>query len=197
MFHRQQKFYTPEEYLTLEETADYRSEYYRGEIFAMSGGSINHNRIAGNFYSALNFAFENGPCEAFMSDVRLLVKQNGLYTYPDVMVVCAQLQFVANRTDTITNPILIVEVLSESTEGYDRGKKFEFYRMIPTLQHYLLVAQDRVHLEYFHKRADSLWVLQEFNDINSVLKIDALALELPLSRIYSRVEFEIADENST
>jgi Uma2 family endonuclease len=156
----------------------------------MAGGSANHNRIAGNFHTALNVAFDGGPCEVFISDLRLQVKRNELYTYPDVMVVCGQLNFVAHRTDTITNPILIVEVLPDSTEGYDRGKKFEFYRMIPSLQHYLLAAQDRVHLEYFYKMADSRWTLQEFNDLQETLKIPPLALEIPLSRIYSRVEFE-------
>lgn len=190
MFQRQQKFYTVEEYLTLEETADYRSEYYQGEILAMAGGSANHNRIAGNFLTALNITFEGGPCEAFISDLRLLVKRNELYTYPDVMAVCGQLKFAAKRSDTITNPVLIVEVLSDSTEGYDRGKKFEFYRMIPTLQHYLLVAQDRVHLEYFYKMADGRWALQEFNELQETLKIASLALEIPLSRIYNRVDFE-------
>jgi Uma2 family endonuclease len=156
----------------------------------MVGGSVNHNRIAGNFYAVLNFAFASGPCDAFMNDMRLLVKQSGLYTYPDVMVACGQIDFVPNRTDTITNPILIVEVLSESTEGYDRGKKFEFYRAIPSFQHYLLIAQDRVHLEYFQKRADGRWTLQEFNDLGDSVKIELLEIELPLSRINNKVIFE-------
>jgi len=193
MFKRQQKYYTPEEYLALEETADYKSEYYQGEIFAMAGGPANHNRIALNMASMFNLAFESGSCEAFASDVRLLVKKIDLYTYPDVMVICGQIEFVAGRADTVANPVLIVEVLSESTEGYDRGKKFEFYRMIPTLEYYLLAAQDRVHLEYFHKMSDGRWALQEFNNLAEVLKIESLALEMPLNRIYNRVTFETTE----
>jgi Uma2 family endonuclease len=193
MFQRQLKYYTPEEYLALEEAADYKSEYYQGDIFAMAGGSANHNRIAGNFYAVLNFAFASGPCDAFMNDMRLLIKQSGLYTYPDVMVACDQIEFVPNRTDTLTNPVLIVEVLSESTEGYDRGKKFEFYRAIPSLRHYLLIAQERVHLEYFQKMASGLWTLQEFNDLDDILKIETLGVEIPLNRIYNKVTFEVLE----
>ncbi len=205
MLKKEKKYYTPEEYLAFEETEDYKSEYYNGEIFAMAGGSANHNRIAGNFYAVLNVAFEKEPCEAFSGDMRLLVKQSGLYTYPDVVVVCGRLEFVANRTDTITNPVLIVEVFSKSTENYDRGQKFEFYRAIPTLQHYLLIDQDRVYLEHFKKTKEGWWLLKEFNELDQTLKIEppafetpafealaleALAFEISISRIYNKVELE-------
>lgn len=109
----QKTYYTPKEYLALEEEAEYRSEYYQGEIFAMSGGSANHNRIAGNVYTAMISAFGGGPCGAFITDMRLLVKKNGLYTYPDVMAVCGGLEFAEGRDDTLTNPAVIVEVLSK------------------------------------------------------------------------------------
>ncbi len=190
MFKREYKFYTPEEYLALEEMEDYRSEYYNGEVFAMAGGSANHNRIGLNVAAMFNMVFENRSCEAFMSDMRLMVKQVGLYTYPDVMVVCGKVEFVPNRTDTLTNPILIVEVLSESTEGYDRGKKFEFYRTIPTLQHYLLIDQNRVHLEYFHKLDGERWVLREFSEMDDIIKIQTLDFEILVSRIYNKVQWE-------
>ncbi len=194
MFQTKQDYYTPEEYLALEEVADYKSEYYNGEIFALAGGSANHNRIIGNLYATFNFAFENRPCEAFMSDMRLLVKQSGLYTYPDVMVVCGQPEFVAGRADTLRNPVLIVEVLSKSTENYDRGKKFEFYRAIPTLQHYLLIDQNRVYLEYFQKLEDGRWVLAEFHDPEETLIIEALDFEIAISRIYHKVDWEHIEE---
>ncbi len=139
MVAKPQKYHSPEEYLALEETAEYRSEYYRGEIFAMAGGSANHNRIARNLLIAFDDALEGKPYEAFITDMRLYVKKNGLYTYPDVMVVCGKLEFVKGRTDTLTNPVVIVEVLSESTEGYDRGTKFELYRAVDTLQDYVLI----------------------------------------------------------
>lgn len=190
MFERQKDYYSPEEYLALEETADYRSEYYRGEIFAMSGGSANHNRIAGNVHTVLNIAFEEKPCEVFINDMRLLVKENGLYTYPDIMVVCGGLEFVEGRTDTLTNPIVIVEVLSQSTEGYDRGAKFELYRALETLQDYVLVDQAKVHVECFHKMKDGRWVLTEFNQMEATLRIESIDVEMPLGRIYQRVEWE-------
>jgi Uma2 family endonuclease len=184
------KYYTPEEYLILEETADYRSEYYKGEIFAMSGGSANHNRIAGNVYITLREALEGKPCETFITDMCLLVKKNGLYTYPDVMVVCGKLEFVKGHTDTLTNPVVIVEVLSESTQGYDRGAKFELYRALETLQDYVLIDQSRVHAEYFRRLDDGRWLLTEFNELEAILKIEAVGVEIPLSRVYQRVEWE-------
>ena len=190
MLAKQQKYYTPEEYLALEESADYKSEYYQGEIFALAGASVNHNRLAGNVHTALNNAFESRRCEAFMGDVRLLVKKNGLYTYPDVMVVCGQLEFVKGRTDTITNPAVIIEVLSEATQAYDRGAKFELYRALDTLQDYVLIDQARVYVEYFHKLVDGRWLLTELNTLEAVLKLESVEVELPLSRIYQRVEWE-------
>jgi Uma2 family endonuclease len=190
MVAKPQKYYSPEEYLALEELAEYRSEYYRGEIFAMSGGSANHNRIAGNVYIALREAFEGKPCEAFITDMRLHIKKNSLYTYPDVMVVCGKVAFAKGRNDTITNPVVIIEILSESTQAYDRGTKFELYRAIDSLQDYVLIDQARIHVEYFHKWEDGRWVLAEFNELEMILRLEGV--ELPLSRIYQRVEWENA-----
>jgi Uma2 family endonuclease len=174
----------------LEEVADYKSQYFQGEIFAMTGGSADHNRIARNMVVAFEEAFEKKPCEAFIGDLRLLVKENGLYTYPDVMVVCGQVEFAQGRTDTITNPMVIVEVLSKSTEGYDRGAKFELYRALGTLQDYVLIDQTKVHLEYFHKLEDGRWILQEFNRLEDVLQIESVNVEISLQRIYRNVNWE-------
>ena len=149
MLKSQKTYFTPEEYLDLEETAEYRSEYYQGEIFAMTGGTVNHNRIARDICQALTEDFEEKPCEVFMNDVRLLVQDNGLYTYPDLMVVCGDIVFAEGRDDTITNPIVLVGVLSKSTGDYDRGPKFELYRALDTLQDYVLVDQVKVHVEHF------------------------------------------------
>ena len=190
MVAKPQKYYSPEEYLALEEMADYRSEYYRGEIFAMAGGSANHNRIAGNLVIALQAALEGKPCETFVTDMRVLVKKNGLYTYPDVMVVCGRLEFVEGREDTMTNPVVIVEVLSKSTQDYDRGGKFQLYRAIDSLRDYVLIDQARVHIEYFHKLEDGRWLLTEFNEIEAMLKLESVDVEIPLSRVYQRVEWE-------
>ncbi|NJN94141.1 MAG: Uma2 family endonuclease [Anaerolineales bacterium] len=185
-----QKYYSPEEYLALEETAEYRSEYYRGEIFAMAGGSVNHNRIARNLIVALETALAGKSCEAFITDMRLYIKKSSLYTYPDVMVVCGRIAYIKGRTDTLTNPVVIIEVLSDSTQAYDRGAKFELYRAIESLQDYVLVDQARVHVEYFHKLEDGRWLLTEFNDSEAVLRLEAVNVEIPLSRVYQRVEWE-------
>ena len=129
-----QLYYSPEEYLALETDAEYKSEYHNGQIVPMVGGTPNHNQIAGNLYASLNFALKGQPYRVFIGDMRLWIPQPRLYTYPDLMLVSGQLQFVEGRKDTITNPSLIVEVLSESTENYDRGEKFRLYRTIPTFQ---------------------------------------------------------------
>ncbi len=182
-------YHTPEEYLALEEKADCKSEYYQGEIFAMSGASINHNRIANNLNAVLNVAFETKPCEAFSSDMRLLVKKNGLYTYPDVMVVCGKPQFVEGRDDTITNPVVIVEVLSKSTRDYDRGAKFELYRATGSFQDYVLIDQERPYIEYFHKLEDGRWLLSEFSDLDATLTLEAIDFTIPIRRIYHKVDW--------
>ena len=130
---KEKLYYSPEEYLELETAAEYKSEYRDGLIIPMAGGTPNHNQIAVNLSAALNFALKGQPYRVFTSDVRLWIPQARLYTYPDVMVVSGQLQFAESRRDTITNPLIIVEVLSESTAKYDRGEKFRIYRTIPTL----------------------------------------------------------------
>ncbi len=189
MLKKQLTFYTPEEYLALEEKADYKSEYFNGEIFAMAGGSYNHNVIAGNINAALNQYAESKPCVAFISDMRVLVKANGLYTYPDAILVCGQVEFAEGRNDTLTNPLIIVEVLSKSTRDYDRGFKFESYRLIETLQDYLLIDQERVHVEYFHKLEDGRWVLIETNLPEAELTLQAINFTLPISHIYHKVDW--------
>ncbi len=185
----QPKFCSEEEYLALEATTGYKSEYFAREIFAMAGGSANHNRIAGNTYAVLNSGLRATRCEAFNSDMRLLVKAKKLYTYPDTMVVCGRIDFVKDRTDTIINPAVIVEVLSPSTQDYDRGQKFEFYRTIPTLQDYLLIHQDQVYIEYYHKPQNGLWTLSEFSTLEAVIIVQSLSFELPIRRLYERVDW--------
>jgi Uma2 family endonuclease len=184
------KLYTPEEYLVLEERAEQRSEYYDGEIFAMAGDSANHNQIVINLAIALESAFEKKPCRVFATDMRLLVTKSGLYTYPDVMVVCGKLEFVPGRNDTVTNPILIVEVLSESTQGYDRTTKFRFYRQIPSLQEYVLIDQARAYVECFRKMEGGRWVFEAYDQLEDSVALQSLDLKIPLARIYNKVEWE-------
>jgi Uma2 family endonuclease len=185
----QPKLYAPDEYLALEEAATYKSEYFHGEIFAMTGGSANHNRISGNVHTVLNNGLRSTRCETFNSDMRLLVKAHSLYTYPDTMVICGRIEFAKDCNDTVINPTVLVEVLSPSTQDHDRGQKFEFYRTLDSFQDYLIIHQDRVYIEYHHKLADKRWVLTEFSDIEASLTLQSLNFEIPLRRIYERVDW--------
>jgi Uma2 family endonuclease len=186
----QQRYYSPEEYLALEEAADYKSEYIDGEIIAMAGGSINHNRIAGNFYAALNFAFKTEDYDVFMSDVRLWIAKRRIYTYPDVMVVAGEPEYYNNRTDTITNPRIIIEVLSPSTKGYDKSKKFEGYRTIPTFQEYLLIDQTRIYIEHFYKTDNKRWSFSDYGESDVAIGLSSVSFEISVSDIYNKVNFE-------
>lgn len=185
--------YTEAEYLALEERADHRSEFYRGEIFAMSGGSINHNRIVLNAVSVLRTQLEAAPCEVFASDMRLLVEQHRLYTCPDVAVVCGRPELVAGRNDTLTNPVVIIEVLSESTERYDRADNFPFCRAIPTLREYVVIDQYTPRVEHYWKGADDVWMFEEIGGMDGALELRAIPAVLALRDLYARVEFNAGD----
>lgn len=187
---KEKLYYSPEEYLELETAAEYKSEYRDGLIIPMAGGTPNHNRIAGNFYASLNFALKGQAYDVFTSDMRLCIPQARLYTYPDVMVVSGQLQFAESRRDTITNPLIIVEVLSESTANYDRGEKFRLYRTIPTLQEYILISQSEMHVEQFAKTADKKWILSEDDRENSILTLNSIQFQISFRDIYDKVEFD-------
>ena len=183
------KHYSPEEYLALEEKAEFKSEYYQGEIFAMAGASANHNRIVGNLHANLHASLAPKDCEVFMSDLRVRVETHDLFTYPDVAIVCGGLEFYKNRDDTILNPFILFEVLSKSTEGYDHGKKFAFYRAIPGLKEYVLVDQYNIHIERFSLGDAGKWVLTEFYEKDERLTFDYLEVQIPLTAVYRRVDF--------
>lgn len=186
---KEKLYYSPEEYLELETAAEYKSEYRDGLIIPMAGGTPNHNRIALNLSTGLNFALKGQAYDVFTSDLRLWIPQARLYTYPDVMVVSGQLQFAESRRDTITNPLIIVEVLSESTANYDRGEKFRLYRTIPTLQEYILISQSEMHVEQFAKTADKKWILSEYDD-NSILALNSIQFQISFRDIYDKVDFD-------
>ncbi len=151
---------SPEEYLHQEETASDRHEYFNGEIFMMAGGTHNHEVIGVNLIAALHQYTRGKQCTAYGSNMKILVAAHGLYTYPDAMLVCGKIDFVVGRKDVITNPLLIIEVLSDSTQSYDRGDKFALYRGLPAFAHYLLIHQDRPFVEY-HQRTERGWLLTE------------------------------------
>lgn len=192
----QQRYYTPEEYLELESAADYKSEYIDGKIIPMAGGSTNHNRIAGNLYAALNYAFRQQDYEVFIGDVRLWIPNKRIYTYPDVMVVAGEPEYFNNRTDTITNPQVIVEVLSKSTESYDREDKFRAYRTIATFEEYLLIDQTRILVEHYSKTGKKRWELREYDEEDVAIALNSLPFEISLQDLYNKVKFEVGDEEA-
>jgi Uma2 family endonuclease len=182
--------YTPEEYLALEEKAEYKSEYRQGQIVALAGASVNHNRITRNISTALTNAFEAKLCEVFVSDLRLWIHQKKLFTYPDVMIVCGDLKFVKDRTDTITNPKVIIEVLSESIAAYDRGDKFQAYWTLDSFEEYVLIDQYRIQVEYFRKVSEKEWKLLILTKADDILKLESVEVEIPLGKIYHNVTWE-------
>ncbi|RCJ34236.1 hypothetical protein A6769_22490 [Nostoc punctiforme NIES-2108] len=185
-----QRYYTPEEYLELEEAADYKSEYIDGQIIPMAGGTINHNQIALNLSTELNFAFKKQNYLVFMSDVRLWIPQKHTYTYPDVMILAGEPEFFNNRRDIILNPQIIVEVLSKSTKGYDREDKFQAYRTISTFQEYLLIDQTRIHLDQFSKTGKKQWALREYDEEDEAIALVTVPFEISLHDLYNKVKFE-------
>lgn len=188
---KEKLYYSPEEYLEIETAAEYKSEYRDGQIIPMAGGTPNHNRIAGNFSASLNFALKGQAYDVFTSDLRLWIPQTR-YTYPDVMVVSGQLEFAEGRKDTITNPLMIAEVLSESTQNYDRGEKFRLYRTIPTLQEYILISQAEMHVERFAKTDNNKWILSDYDNQNALLPLSSIEFQISLLDIYDKVDFDAA-----
>jgi Uma2 family endonuclease len=183
------KFFTPKDYLVREERAESKSEYLDGEIFAMAGGSFNHNKVVGNTFKLPSRELEQKPCRVLMSDMHLHVKPNGLYTYPDVMVVCGKVQFDANRNDTTINPVLIVEVLSPSTHYYDRVRKFALYKPIASLREYLLVDSERVHVTLL-RLMNGQWMIEMYDDLDSSLELEPVDCKITLRDLYAKVNFE-------
>ncbi|MCX6595925.1 MAG: Uma2 family endonuclease [Acidobacteria bacterium] len=179
---------TEEEYLRLERAAEYKSEYYQGEMFAMSGASFPHSRIQRNLLVEFSLSLRDNACEALGSDVRVRVAATGLFTYPDVVLVCDQPEFADDQKDTLLNPIVIIEVLSPSTETYDRGQKFRHYRTIPSLQHYILVDQTAMRVEHHRRQPDESWVVQYLDKPEDELRLDPMGVAIPLHLIYARVE---------
>lgn len=183
--------YTPEEYLALERNAEFKSEYLDGRIVAMTGATMVHATITGNINAELRQRLRGGSCRAVASDMRVQTGAGRRYTYPDVVAVCGEPRFMDGTLDTLLNPALIVEVLSPSTEAYDRGEKFLHYRTIESLQEYVLVAQDRVLVERF-VRAGEFWTLSTLSDLDASLELTSVGCELPLREIYERVELPAA-----
>jgi Uma2 family endonuclease len=181
-------FLTEEEYLAIERQAEFRSEYFAGEMFALAGASRRHNRIVTNLVSRLDSQLRDGPCNVYSTDLRVKVTSTGLYTYPDVAITCGEERFADGENDILLNPLVIIEVLSDSTEGYDRGKKFENYQSIESLKEYLLVSQNSQRVEQFVKQNEKNWMYSEIHEPGESIKIQSIECELKLEDIYLKVE---------
>lgn len=192
----EQRHYAPEAYLELEAAADYKSEYFDGLIVPMTGGSTNHNQIALNISTELNFAFKRQIFRVYMGDVRLWIPQKRIFTYPDVMVVVGQPDYYSHRTDTITNPQVIVEVLSKSTKEYDREHKFEAYRTIPGFQEYVLVDQTRIHLEQYSRMGRKQWEFVEYDEEDEAIALRSVPFQITLEDLYHKVQFNGVEPGS-
>jgi Uma2 family endonuclease len=176
---------SPDEYLALERRSETKSEYLDGETFAMTGASRRHNRIALNVAFALDSQLKARGCEVYAIDMRVKVSATGLYAYPDVAVVCGEPQFEDSEVDTLLNPTVVLEILSRSTEDYDRGTKFLHYRALASLAEYLLIAQDRVHVEHYVRQNDS-WLFTETRDPEGVIELPSVDARLALADVYDR-----------
>jgi Uma2 family endonuclease len=175
---------TEAQYLELERSAEIKSEFHDGQMFAMAGGSPNHSLLGNRIGALLDREIPEG-CRAFNSELRIRAASAGIYTYPDCSVICGDLEYSGEQKDVVTNPLLIVEVLSPSTEAYDRGRKFEMYRTIPSFREYLLIHQDRRHVEHYSKQDDGGWILREYSGVDAMLAIPRLNAQISLGELYA------------
>jgi len=181
-----QTHYTAEEYLTLERSASCKSEFHDGQIFAMTGASRVHNLVSGNIYRELSLQLKKRPCEAYINDMRVKAVEANSYHYPDIIVACGTPQFEDSQVDTLLNPTLLIEVLSPSTEAYDRGGKFAHYRKIPTLREYLLVTQDQPTIERYVRQGD-VWILTDATGLEASVPLESIECVLSLRDVYDKV----------
>ena len=196
------KYYTYEEYLALEEKAEYKSEYHDGEIVplfreiidgevvAMAGGSSNHSRIGGNVVTGLNIVLDEKDCIVHNSDMKIRVEKVKRSFYPDVSVVCGELEYLDDNENTLTNPLLIVEVLSPSTAVYDRSNKFFYYRQLKSLKEYVLIDSDEPYVDVYTFQDEGKWLLQTYTELSQNVKLNSTNTEIPMSRIYKKVNFD-------
>jgi Uma2 family endonuclease len=182
-------FVSPEEYLEQERLADRKSEYFQGEVFAMAGASPRHVSIVTNVVIELGQQLKRKPCRVYSADLRLRVTPAGIYTYPDVMVICGDAQFADDQKDTVLNPVLIVEVLSESTRNYDRGKKFQHYRKLPSLIEYLMIEQDQPRIEHWTRQRENHWDFVDIDDLGQSIELTSIGCALPLTEVYDKIDW--------
>jgi Uma2 family endonuclease len=183
---------TVEQYLAIERAAEFRSEYLNGEVFAMAGGGVNHGLIATEVISRINEQLRGKPCAVAGSDVRLFCRPANVLTYPDAFVFCAPRRYLDGEKDTLVDATVIIEVLSPSTQNYDRGEKFRFYRGLPSFREYLLLAQDAIRAEHHVRQDDGSWVFRELNGPEAAVELKSIGCRLQLGTLYERAEFDAA-----
>lgn len=181
---------TVQEYLAFDRSSLVRNEYFEGEVFAMTGASRRHNLISVDLTIELGQQLATRNCELYAGEMRVKVADTGLYTYPDIVVVCDEPLLEDKELDTLLNPTLIIEVLSKSTEAYDRGAKFEFYRALPSLMQVLLVSQDKIHVESYLRQEDQTWLFSETSDPASLVALPPISCSFTVANIYSKVRFD-------
>jgi len=183
-------YVSAEEYLIAERAATEKHEYYQGEIFAMSGALRKHNEIFSNLFTEIGSKLKGKGCKPYGSDLRIHIPSNTLYTYPDLTIICGEMDFTDDQFDTITNPSVIVEILSKSTRNYDKGEKFTLYRDIESLREYILVDSEKIHVEMHIRNADNSWQLTDYKSLEDFITIPSVNLNLPLKDIYDGVKFD-------
>ena len=183
-------YISPEHYLEMERASDVKHEYYKGDVYAMSGASLPHNDIFHNVYGALTFFLKGKGCKPYGSDLRIHIPQNTLYTYPDISIICGKPETTDSFRDNIINPSVIIEILSKSTKDYDRGTKFTLYRNIKTLTEYILIDSTSISVEIFTRQKDNSWILTEFKQLSDSFVITTINLTLHLTDIYEDVSFD-------
>jgi Uma2 family endonuclease len=186
MVQHSQRHYSEDDYFAVEASSGIKHEFYQGEIFAIAGASLAHNHLSANVLTLLRGSVRPKGWSAFGSDLRVKTP-DGLFTYPDVMVVCGSISLIQDRPDTVTNPSVIVEVLSDATRDYDRGEKFTLYQAIPTLEEYLLIEQDRVWVEHWQRQPSGDWTMQTYGALDAIVSLPTLGITLPLREVYLQV----------
>ncbi len=182
--------YTAEEYLELEEASLEKNEFYKGEIFAMAGASIPHNEIVANTLVDIGSYLKDKKCRIYPSDLRIHSIANSLYTYPDISIICNEIETIGKRKNTVTNPTVLIEVLSKTTQDYDRGAKFKLYRDIESLKEYILISSLETLVEKYDKQADGSWVLHEYKSETDTFTITSIDLLITVKDLYRNVDFE-------
>jgi Uma2 family endonuclease len=178
---------TAREYLEIERQAEFKSEYYQGEMFAMAGARRPHNRIASSVIRVLDTQLLERDCNIYPSDMRVKIEKIEKYTYPDVVVTCGKEIFEDDYVDTLLNPVVIFEILSDSTEAYDRGKKFQHYQFIESLGEYILITQDSIRVEQYVRQSDRTWTYYEYHTLDDVVKLETIGCELALKDVYIKI----------